>query len=104
MTRIELLVLILSSEFVLGIAQFLITRYFSNRDKVNKTLAAFSYHELAATCEHRIEQQYATKHHRHEIEILYEAYKENGWNGDMDDLVDKVYDLPLRPPDKQKKS
>lgn len=87
---------ILGSNALFGLIQFFITRYFDKRDVIQKTLAAVAYSELSDKIEQRLDEDFATPAQRKEIDILYEAYKANGWNGDMDARMEKVYSLPTK--------
>lgn len=87
---------ILGSNALFGCIQFLITRYFDKRDTIQQTLAAVAYSELSDKIEERLDADYATPEQRKELDILYEAYKANGWNGDMDARMQKVYNLPTK--------
>lgn len=87
---------ILGSNALFGLIQFFITRYFDKRDVIQKTLAAVAYSELSDKIEQRLDDDFATPAQRKEIDILYEAYKANGWNGDMDARMEKVYSLPTK--------
>ena len=44
----------------------------------------------------RLDAGYATPEQRKEMEILIEAYKRNGWNGDMDARIKRFYELPTK--------
>ena len=71
--------------------------YFINRKGSTHSLVrAVSYHLLSSTVEKYLEQGYATPEARKDLEILYEAYKANGWNGDMKSRMGKVFDLPTK--------
>lgn len=87
---------IFGSNALFGLITFLITRHFDRKDVVLQTLAAVAYSELSGKVEERLDEDYATPAQRKEIEILYEAYKANGWNGDMDERMKKVYALPTK--------
>lgn len=87
---------ILGSNALFGLIQFAITRYFDKRDVIQQTLAAVAYSELSDKIEQRLDDDFATPAQRKEIDILYEAYKANGWNGDMDARMEKVYSLPTK--------
>lgn len=87
---------IFGSNALFGLITYLITRYFDKRDVIQQTLAAVAYSELSDKIEQRLDADYATPEQRKEIDILYEAYKANGWNGDMDARMAKVFALPTK--------
>ena len=88
--------IIVGSDAALALAQYLITRHFDRKDVVRQTLAAVSYAALSDKIEKRLDDDYASPEQRQELKILYEAYKANGWNGDMDERIKKVYSLPTK--------
>lgn len=68
-----------------------------NRNSATKqTLEAVSYSMLSDRLEARLDAGYATPEQRKEMEILIEAYKKNGWNGDMDARIQRFYNLPTK--------
>ena len=75
---------------------YLISRYFDRKDTIRQTLAAVAYSELSDKIEKRLDEGYASPEQRKELDILYEAYKANGWNGDMEARMAKVYALPTK--------
>ncbi len=87
---------ILGSNALFGLIQFAVARYFDKKDVIQTTLAAVAYSELSDKIEKRLDADYATPEQRRELDILYEAYKANGWNGDMDERMKKVYALPTK--------
>lgn len=94
---------IFGSNALFGLITFLISRHDRQRDdkeerddKILKTLAAVSYTALSDNIEKRLDDGYATPEQRKELDILYEAYKANGWNGDMETRMAKVYALPTK--------
>lgn len=87
---------ILGSNALFGLIQFAITRYFDKKDVIQQTLAAVAYSELSGKIEQRLDADYATPEQRRELDVLYEAYKANGWNGDMEERMRKVYALPTK--------
>ena len=87
---------IFGSNALFGLITYLIGRYFDKNDKVQKTLAAVAYTALSDKIEERLDADFATPEQRRELDILYEAYKANGWNGDMDARMEKVYALPTK--------
>ena len=89
-------VAIFTSNALFGLIQWSITRYFSRKDIVTQTLAAVSYAQLSDRIERRLDSGYATPEQRRELKILHDAYKANGWNGDMEARMTKVYSLPTK--------
>ena len=51
---------------------------------------------LSDRLENRLDSGYATPEQRKEMEILIDAYKANGWNGDMDARIHRFYELPTK--------
>lgn len=69
-----------------------------NRDSegqelLRKTLAAVTYGTISNEIERLLTKGFATPDERHTLNILFDAYKANGWNGDMDARMEKVYHL-----------
>lgn len=91
-----IVVAILGSNALFGLISYLISRYFDRKDTIRQTLAAVAYTALSDKIEERLDADYATPEQRKELDILYEAYKANGWNGDMDTRIQKVYNLPTK--------
>ena len=87
---------IFGSNALFGLITYLISRYFDKKDKIQQTLAAVAYSELSSKIEIRLDSGYASPEQRKELDILYEAYKANGWNGDMNERMNKVYALPTK--------
>lgn len=76
---------------------FTLITYIINRNSATRqTLEAVSYSMLSDRLETRLNLGYATPEQRKEMEILIEAYKKNGWNGDMDARIKRFYDLPTK--------
>lgn len=76
---------------------FTLIQYIINRNSiVKKTMEAVSYSMLSDKLEIRLDAGYATPEQRKEMEILIEAYKKNGWNGDMDARIQRFYNLPTK--------
>ena len=81
---------------------FTLVTWIINRDSATRqTLEAVSYSMLSDRLEMRLDSGYATPEQRKEMEILIEAYKKNGWNGDMDARIQRFYDLPTKKLDKE---
>lgn len=80
------------SSGLFGFIQFLINR----NSALKKTIEAVAYSMLSDRLEARLDAGYATPEQRKEMEILIDAYKKNGWNGDMDARVQRFYNLPTK--------
>lgn len=81
---------------------FTLIQYLLNRNSiVKKTMEAVSYCMLSDKLEIRLDAGFATPEQRKEMEILIEAYKKNGWNGDMDARIQRFYNLPTKKLDKE---
>ena len=80
------------SSGLFGFIQFLINR----NSAIKKTVEAVSYCMLSDRLETRLDSGYATPEQRKEIEILIDAYKANGWKGDMDARIKRFYNLPTK--------
>lgn len=95
-TLTAIIIAVLGSNGIFTLIQFLI-----NRNSVtHTTLEAVAYFMLSDRIEARLDAGYATPEQRKDVEILIEAYKKNGWNGDMDARIKRFYDLPTKPLDK----
>ena len=76
---------------------FTLVTWIINRNSATKqTLEAVSYSMLSDKLERRLDAGFATPEQRKEMEILIEAYKRNGWNGDMDARIQRFYNLPTK--------
>lgn len=58
---------------------------------LQKTLASVAYGTISNEIERLLTKGFATPDERHTLNILFDAYKANGWNGDMDARMEKVY-------------
>lgn len=74
----------------------LITWIINRNSATRQTLEAVSYSMLSEKLEVRLDAGFATPEQRKEMEILIEAYKRNGWNGDMDARIQRFYNLPTK--------
>ena len=93
MTTITAIIIsVLGSNGLFTLIQYLINR----NSTVKMTLEAVSYSMLSDRLEARFDAGFATPEQRKEIEILIEAYKKNGWNGDMDARIQRFYNLPTK--------
>lgn len=73
-----------------------ITWLLNRNSSARQTLEAVSYSMLSDRLEMRLDAGYATPEQRKEMEILINAYKRNGWNGDMDARIQRFYNLPTK--------
>lgn len=81
---------------------FTLIQYLLNRNSITRTtMEAVSYFMLSDKLETRLDEGYATPEQRKDVEILIEAYKKNGWNGDMDARIQRFYNLPTKKLDKE---
>ena len=96
MGALELLATVVTSNAVVGLIQYLLTRHFNKKDMTQKTLAAVTYSTLADKLERALDRGYATPEQRRDIKVLYDCYKDHGWNGDMDSRMNKVFNLPTK--------
>lgn len=74
----------------------LVTWIINRNSATRQTLEAVSYSMLSDKLETRLDAGFATPEQRKEMEILIEAYKRNGWNGDMDARINRFYNLPTK--------
>ena len=58
------------------------------------TLRLLSYHRMSEEIERLLTKGYATPAERKVLKEMYDNYKGHGWNGDMDERLEKVYHLP----------
>lgn len=91
-TMTAIIISVLGSNGLFTLIQFLINR----NSTVKMTMEAVSYTMLSEKLEVRLDAGYATPEQRKEMEILIEAYKKNGWNGDMDARIQRFYNLPTK--------
>ena len=106
MDAANLILTILGTSSVTWFVQFFVTRHFSKKDKdeegnklIKKTLAAVTYSLVSNEIDKLISKGWATSEERRALEILYDAYKANGWNGDMIARMEIVHTLPFREED-----
>ena len=91
-TLTAIIIAVLGSNGLFTLIQFLL-----NRNSVTRTtIEAVSYFMLSDRIEARLDAGYATPEQRKDVEILIEAYKKNGWNGDMDARIQRFYNLPTK--------
>lgn len=65
-----------------------------NDDLTKKTLAAVSYWVLSNELEKLLSRGWASPEERRTIGILFDAYRANGWNGDMDARMERLMHMP----------
>lgn len=87
---------IVGSQALFSFLTVVVTKLLDRKSTTRKILAAVSYSELSDKIEKRLDENYATPEQRRDIDILYEAYKAAGWNGDMEARMKKVYELPTK--------
>lgn len=95
-TALVIITAILGSNAFTAIVQYRLNK--KNKDSegealLRKTLAAVTYGTLSNEIERLLTKGYANPEERRALNILFEAYKANGWNGDMDARMDRVYKL-----------
>jgi hypothetical protein len=93
---ITLIVAVIGSNALTAITQHYLTkrtRLCADQGLIRDTLAAVTYSLLSGEIERILTKDYATPDERRSLGILYDAYKANGWNGDMSARMDKVYKL-----------
>ena len=91
-TMTAIIISVLGSNGLFTLIQYLLNR----NSTVKMTMEAVSYTMLSDKLELRLDAGYATPEQRKEMEILIEAYKKNGWNGDMDARIQRFYNLPTK--------
>lgn len=75
----------------------LLNRVSEKRSKTKATIKALCYNCLSDKLNAIIAKGYATETDRRDVQVLYVAYHGEGWNGDMDDRLKKVFALPFHP-------
>ena len=110
----DLVVALLGTSSITWLIQFIVTRHYHKKDSdraqieqmreeiklIKETLAAEMYTLVSNEIERFIAKGYATSSERRALEILYDAYHANGWNGDMEARMEIVHNLPFRKEDK----
>ena len=84
---------ILGNSGLVVFLQYLIER----NSKTRKTLKALCYNTLSDKLNSILMRGYATETDRRDVQILFTAYHNEGWNGDMDDRMKRMYCLPFHP-------
>ncbi len=64
-----------------------------------ETIKLLSYARVAEEADRLIAKKFATQQERKYLSDLHENYHGWKWNGDMDDRMQKVRDLPTEPPE-----
>lgn len=87
---------IVGSQALFSFLTVAVTKLLERKSTTRKILSAVSYSTLSDKIEQRLDEDFATPEQRREIDILFEAYKAAGWNGDMEERMKKVYALPTK--------
>lgn len=96
-TALTIIIAFVGSGTCTTIVQYVINKKSCKSDSeklMHDTLAAVSYGVLSNEVERLLTKGFATPDERKALQILYEVYKRNGWNGDMDSRMAKVYASP----------
>lgn len=94
---ITLVIAVIGSNAFTALTQHYLTkksRTCIDQELIKSTLAAVTYSLLSKEVECMLTKEFATPEERRSLTIMYEAYKSNGWNGDMEARIVKVYNLP----------
>ena len=94
---------IVGSQALFSFLTVVVTKLLDRKSTTRKILSAVSYSTLSDKIEQRLDEDFATPEQRREIDILFEAYKAAGWNGDMEERMKKVYALPTKDLRREKK-
>lgn len=97
-TAITLIVAVVSSNAFTAFIQHYFTkksRICIDQELIKMTLAAVTYSLLSREVEYMLTKGHATPEERRSLTIMYDAYKANGWNGDMEARMARVYNLPI---------
>lgn len=106
-TAVTIIVAIIGSGAFTTIVQYLISQHLKDNESealMKKTLAAVAYGVLSNELERLLTKGFATPDERRSLGVLFNAYKANGWNGDMDARMKKVYESPTDRVHKKRKS
>lgn len=69
----------------------------SNEQQLQKnTIALLMYQAFSDKIERVLNKGYATPSDRQDVKNMHKKYKENGWNGDMDERIKRLYALPTK--------
>lgn len=66
----------------------------SDGKRTKTTLAAVSYWVLSNELERLLSKGWASPAERRTVQILFNAYKANKWNGDMDARMERLVHMP----------
>ena len=80
----------------------LLEKIIESKSKTRKTIRALCYNTLSDKLNNIIMKGYATETDRRDLQVLYPAYHNEGWNGDMDDRMNRVINLPYHPDEEMK--
>ena len=107
----EILVSVVSSVLSSSVVLYLVQRFFAKRDKKDdeaneqreelykriaaglETIRLLSYYRMSEEIERLLDKGFATPAERRVLDEMFKNYKEQGWNGDMDARLEKVYKL-----------
>ena len=95
---------------IFALIQFLITRHDKKNDAMDEVIeeiktdikqmkstdSVVMYYVFSDKIEKILDKGFADPDDRRDVENMFERYKANGWNGDMDARVAKVYALPTK--------
>mgnify|MGYP000105270414 FL=1 len=103
MTIGEITALVLGSNGLWAVLTLIITRALNKKDKNSEeqqlqknTIALLMYQAFSDKIERVLNQGYATPSDRQDVKNMHKKYKENGWNGDMDERIKRLYALPTK--------
>lgn len=80
----------------------LLEKIIESKSKTRKTIKALCYNTLSDKLNNIIMKGYATETDRRDVHVLWSAYHNEGWNGDMDDRMNRVMNLPYHPDEEMK--
>lgn len=103
MTIGEIAALVLGSNGLWAVITLLITQAMNKKDKNSNeqqlqknTIALLMYQAFSDKIERVLDKGYATPSDRQDVKNMHTKYKENGWNGDMDERIKRLYALPTK--------
>ena len=80
----------------------LLEKIIESKSKTRKTIKALCYNTLSDKLNSIIMKNYATETDRRDVHVLWSAYHNEGWNGDMDDRMNRVMNFPYHPDEEMK--
>ena len=80
----------------------LLEKIIESKSRTRKTIKALCYNTLSDKLNNIIMKNYATETDRRDVHVLWSAYHNEGWNGDMDDRMNRVMNLPYHPDEEMK--